>query len=357
MYALKPEREPTARMALVAALPTKCNSLCVGDRQEQATLATQLAKLQEAAVTLDPGQRQGNISLLRQVWVNHQHSLTQSQKSHVLQMAICWSDYVLVHSLLSQCGVEHERSDALNLCWSQLQLAQHEDALAGCRRLLFLYRSDRQVLALYEGLRRWYEYCALFPPPELEKDLYLQPLGRHHVDSFRFQYVDSDIPALCCLPNFENDEQWLTWLDEQYDFGDQLVLAVMHTEWGFIGSVSLVLHRGVGFFYYWIGNDFRNRGFGSVAVGLLMRAGLGHWGMHCCYAKVLDHNLPSLRVMQKLGFVDLQVRARYPDQDQRFIYLGAEKTQDELKLELAQLLFDMDSTETLALPSRLLVTA
>ena len=43
-------------------------------------------------------------------------------------------------------------------------------------------------------------------------------------------------------------------------------------EWGFVGSVSLVMHGEVGFFYYWIGRDFQGYGIGPEAVQLLLQA-------------------------------------------------------------------------------------
>lgn len=128
-----------------------------------------------------------------------------------------------------------------------------------------------------------------------------------------------------------------------YGYGDQVVFAVLHREWGFVGSVSLILHRGAGFFYYWVGADFQGRGFGPEAVSILLRLARDVYGMRTCYAKVFSGNHRSQRGLSKLGFRPMSVQAALPDDDERFYRLGVDVPEAAANRELQTLLKDMGS--------------
>ncbi|WP_337841413.1 GNAT family N-acetyltransferase [Rheinheimera sp.] len=170
----------------------------------------------------------------------------------------------------------------------------------------------------------------------------LTPLHYHHVADFGWQYADPSIASLCNLPQFVSAEHWLGWLYQCRQERARRLFAVMHQEWGFIGSVSLQLFHGVGFFYYWLGKDFQGWGLGPLAVQILLRLGR-RLGMHCCYAKTFNFNLPSQKALHKLGFIALPFSAQAPSADEQFYYLGPAQHQSWLHHQLQQLLLALHS--------------
>lgn len=176
-----------------------------------------------------------------------------------------------------------------------------------------------------------------------DDDLQLEPLSHHHLPDFAWQYHDPAIAQRCCLPTFESDAQWHRWLDAVYNCGDQQIYAVIHREWGFIGSVSLILYEGVGFFYYWFGPDFQGQGFGPRAVSLMLTSAAEHYGLYICYAKVYEDNTPSRRALEKLGFEDIQVCAVAPDNAEVFYRRGPLADRGRIAEELHWLLAAMNS--------------
>ncbi|WP_337880239.1 GNAT family N-acetyltransferase [Rheinheimera sp.] len=165
----------------------------------------------------------------------------------------------------------------------------------------------------------------------------LTPLHYHHVADFGWQYADPSIASLCNLPQFVSAEHWLGWLYQCRQERARHLFAVMHQEWGFIGSVSLQLFHGVGFFYYWLGKDFQGLGLGPLAVQILLRLGR-RLGMHCCFAKVFNFNLPSQKAILRSGFTHLPFTARTPSEHEQFYYLGPAQHQFWLHHQLQELL-------------------
>ena len=113
---------------------------------------------------------------------------------------------------------------------------------------------------MHAQLQAWRGFVDARAPPIEDETLRLEPLGHHHCADFAWQYWDPDIARLCCLPVFADDAAWHRWLDECWGYGDQRLYAVLHRDWGFVGSVSLTLHEDLGFFYYWIGSRFPGAG-------------------------------------------------------------------------------------------------
>ncbi|MGS2718784.1 GNAT family N-acetyltransferase [Eionea flava] len=174
-----------------------------------------------------------------------------------------------------------------------------------------------------------------------KNDLWITPLLVQHLYDFAWQYNES-IQALCNLPVFTENDDWHYWLDDMQNDPHREVFAIFHQEWGFIGSVSLQLYDGVGFFYYWLGEDFQGMGLGPQAVELLMQWG-EQQGMTCCYAKIYADNIPSHKAIQKIGFQPLPFAAAAPDEHEVFYYRGANKPEHQLFQGLKYLLYAMNS--------------
>ncbi len=204
----------------------------------------------------------------------------------------------------------------------------------------------------YQQLLNYSQQAIHYPHDRTNTPLRLEPLAEHHLLEFKWQYIDPSIASLCNLPDFETDQQWLNWLAQQQALNDQFTFAVMHDEWGFIGVVSLVIEYQCGFFYYWLGKDFQGQGYGPAAINLLLEWGVQHYAIDCCYAKVYQHNLPSQKALEKMGFKQLPFRAVDTTNAEYFYYLGDDKPLHELGTDLAQLFVDMGTHLTLNIPVR-----
>lgn len=186
----------------------------------------------------------------------------------------------------------------------------------------------------------WQDYCA--------SGIMLTPLESHHIDAYRWTYSKqsegtASVADLCNLPNFSHDDDWLAWLQSCRHYHNHYLYAVIHQEWGFIGSVCLEVFNGTGFFYYWFGEDFQGYGFGPRAVAILLKLGEQHKGMTSCYAKVYDHNLYSQKALEKIGFSALPIYLAAPYDNELLYYFGPDKTQWQWRDELLTLFTDMGS--------------
>lgn len=173
---------------------------------------------------------------------------------------------------------------------------------------------------------------------EQDKELWLTPLDYHHVADFGWQYHDPDIASLCNLPIFETAESWLNWLHHCQKNLDQHLFAIIHKEFGFIGSTCLHVHQRHGFFYYWLGADFRGKGFGSRAVAQLLKLGETHFDLQDCFTKIFEHNKASHKATRKIGFRLLPFSAKPPSDNDTFYYRGNEKQNSILHKQLSELL-------------------
>ncbi len=180
-------------------------------------------------------------------------------------------------------------------------------------------------------------------------EILLTPLAVEHLSAYAWQY-SQQISELCNLPEFESNQHWLAWLQFCQQDANRHLFAVNHVEWGLIGSVSLEVREGVGFFYYWLGEDFQGQGFGPKAVTLLLKMGTETLAMNGCYAKVYDYNIPSHKALQAIGFENLPFTAQAPCDNEMFYYWGETRALDVQHRELDYLLRTMESeTQLVAL--------
>jgi len=223
------------------------------------------------------------------------------------------------------------------------QMGLYPQAMTVLENQLLAQPFDPELIATYEYCKSQWQQLP-YSLTDLQNDpLMLLPLNEQHLESYSWQYADSRIRKLCNLPKFTSNGQWLQWLENCHEEQGLYLFAVMHIEWGFIGSVSLEVYQGVGFFYYWLGSDYQGQGFGPKAVEILLAVAERYFSQDCCYAKVYQHNLPSQKALAKLGFSPLDFEVKPPFANETFYYLGPEKAGWELYRELNWLLQAQDS--------------
>lgn len=138
--------------------------------------------------------------------------------------------------------------------------------------------------------------------------LTLAPLKNCHEVHYLHLLTEGDIATICKLDHLlEGDIHWSHWLSEMQSSPYNHPFAVVHSEYGFIGSVSIEVVNGVGLFYYWIGKPFQRQGYGAYAARQLLGWAEQQLDMHSCYAKVLGTNLPSLKTLKNLNFRSLPI--------------------------------------------------
>ena len=174
-------------------------------------------------------------------------------------------------------------------------------------------------------------------------DLSLTPLSVNHMADFGWQYAAPSIAQRCNLPKFTSSQQWLTWMHLCQQDKNRHLFAVMHREYGFVGSVSLQVFNDIGFFYYWIGTDFQGKGLGPKAVELLLKVAKKYHGMKYCYAKIFAYNKPSHVAINKLKFERLPFKAKAPSESEVFYYRGIELSDEQRYKQLEWLLVQLRS--------------
>lgn len=312
-------------------------------------LSKWLPAIAEQTHTLNPAQRTDWLLGLRASWQRHGWAFTQRDRERLFEVAGHWGDWRLLLSVAEAIIGQRPlaTSETLQCIDALWQLGDTEHALQYARRLCLGNPACGDAANRYTDLQAWVDWLDRHPfgatLTAADDGLYLEPLGHHHISAFARQYYDPAIARLCCLPQFDSDEKWHQWVDEVSSYGDQVVFAVLHEEWGFVGSVSLVLHEEVGFFYYWIGPDFQGNGLGPKAVNLMLAMARESCGMHTCYAKVFEYNRASQRGLEKLGFERLAVSAAPPHDDEFFYRWGCPSTHDETVRELKRLMLLMGS--------------
>jgi RimJ/RimL family protein N-acetyltransferase len=270
----------------------------------------------------------------------------------LIALAAAWADWPLVRRLALRCGDARALPDAVESMRVQalLRLGETDEAIARCRSRMLSHPFDSAVAATHAQLREWASFVESVGGTIKGDGLRLEPLGHHHLQDFSLQYADPAIAALCCLPAFRDDRQWHRWLDGCWACGDERLYAVIHAEWGFVGSVSLCTYRDLGFFYYWIGRDYRGARIGPAAVRLLLDDACAHRGLRTCYAKVFADNLPSRRALRRLGFAPLDVRAVPPDEREIFYRRGEDAGREIDVAELRRLFGGIGSRIRIAVP-------
>ncbi len=334
--------------AASAALADIYPLLCAAD-WSPAVLGKWLPAVAEQAHALDPAQRTDWLLGLRSAWQRHGWAFASRSRELLFEVAAYWSDWRLVLAVAEAIAGQRtlNTTETLHCIDALWQLGDTGQALQSARRLCLGAPGYVEAANRYFDLLAWSDWLERHPfGPALNAaadEIYLEPLGHHHLSAFAWQYHDPSIAQLCCLPQFDSDGQWHQWVDETAAYGDQLVFAVLHEEWGFVGTVSLVLHEGVGFFYYWIGPDFQGYGLGPKAVNLMLDMASESCGMHTCYAKVFEYNRASQRGLEKLGFEKLVVSAAPPHDDELFYRWGHPVAHDETVRELKRLMQSMES--------------
>jgi RimJ/RimL family protein N-acetyltransferase len=334
----------------VVSLSTLCDALESAQWSPRA-LEQWLPGVIAHAYELPPDARIAWLLRLREA-ARHAWAAPLIVRQALMRLADAWCDWPLLLAVgegLEDAGESPEWAGPLQVA-AQLRLGASQAALSRCRTLALLRPRDRWASDTHDALQRWMCFVDRIASPIVGESLRLEPMGHHHAGDFAWQYYDPAIGERCCLPAFADHAHWHRWLDQCWGYGDQRIYAVIHPEWGFIGSVSLILRDGIGFFYYWLGRDFQGYGLGPAAARLLLDDARLHRGIATCYAKVFEDNAPSRRALEKLGFDALDFCPAPPNGHEVLYRLGSPQCREDSVEELRTLFERMGSDTRVAVP-------
>jgi RimJ/RimL family protein N-acetyltransferase len=150
--------------------------------------------------------------------------------------------------------------------------------------------------------------------------LTIAPTGLEHAAAIQRLIVHPDVAATTRIPHPYPDDGAVRFVEDiavpkrvagtQYAF-------VMLDDGELVGHISLK-HvdrvRGTAEVGYWVGRPYWGRGYASAAVQLIATFAFEKLGLHRLYAHVLAHNPASARVLEKAGFVPVDLpREELPD--------------------------------------------
>lgn len=226
------------------------------------------------------------------------------------------------------------------------------EALSTLRHSQLRHPRDTRLPSLFDAVRQSIDTNAkAFVDIEaISNDtLSLDPLGPQHLDDFALQYYDPEIARLCCLPVFRSAEEWLDWLAYESAFGNQFLFAILHENYGFVGSVAIVLHERSSLVYYWVGADFRGERIAGEALSLLLERAAA-WGVESSYAKVFHENEASQRTLIRRGFEPLPIVPVPPHHDEALFRRGPVASLDQICAEIRGVLHAAGSRIVIARP-------
>jgi RimJ/RimL family protein N-acetyltransferase len=116
---------------------------------------------------------------------------------------------------------------------------------------------------------------------------------------FRLQ-DDADLARLVRLPRHASPDESRAWISCERSAGRDLY-AVMHMQHGMVGAYGLQRWGEAATFYFWLGKEFRGRGYGRAVVALLKQRA-GALGVRRLYSTIVPDNTTSLRLLGQLEF-------------------------------------------------------
>lgn len=346
MYARNYKEQEISKAFIFPEILVQCESLpelfsaLIEDDQPLDVLQRHLPMLLEQSNTLHAEDRTAWQITLHDIFLRD-FSLSIDDVCLTVDLLVIWADWPLARYL---CDLLVEQRgdviDRLQLMYCDWMMGETDTAIDHGEYLLTQKPENEDVKSLLAQCHQWKAYYqSVLGNTEsftnADGNLKLILLGQHHCHDFAWQYYDPKIAEQCCSTEFNSNEQWHQWLYQEQGLRDQINFAVIYEDYGFVGTVNMVIHDGVGFCYYWIGTGFQRAGLGSAAVALLLETAKQQWGMHTCYAKVFTDNIASINLLKKLDFEYVKVMTDENGDDEIYYRasgnkLSLENIEDEL---------------------------
>ncbi|MYM96255.1 GNAT family N-acetyltransferase [Duganella vulcania] len=132
-------------------------------------------------------------------------------------------------------------------------------------------------------------------------NVFLTLLGSHHAGALLQQQNAPDILAMVRLAPLHDMDDTRRWIDAHTAHRGKTAFGLIHADHGLVGVVVLQIKGKAALFHYWIGKEFRNCGYGRLALRLLKRVAIRR-GIQHLFSAVFPGNVYSLAALDAAGF-------------------------------------------------------
>lgn len=302
-----------------------------GDPRALAALSPQIA---QAAPTLAGTALSQWRQMLACCWAQHYPPRdgagdTEDLRALIATLASQLEDWPLARKALRAMLRTQPRDAA-----SWYGLAQVQARTGGARAaLLSLRQADvagadpalvqQATQALIARTAAWRERPAYSAALARDRQLVLEPLDDRHALAMHHQYRDPQIAAMTRLPAFADVAALRAWITGHAGDRKRLDCAVLHAEYGLVGTIGAHWHGEGAFMHFWIGADHQGKGLAARVVRLMLNLLTVH-GMRHVFAAVYPDNYRSLRTLKRLGFAQLPMCALAPENSMMFLAWAAQ---------------------------------
>lgn len=137
-------------------------------------------------------------------------------------------------------------------------------------------------------------------------EVILEHIAPRHAESVQRLASHPEIVANTTLPKPypENGaEQWIEHLLPRRKAGKEYAFAAINAEGEFVGVTGLDnVSDDVAELGYWVGKPYWNQGYATAAARKTIRFSFEELGLKGVFARPLQDNTPSRRVLEKIGF-------------------------------------------------------
>jgi RimJ/RimL family protein N-acetyltransferase len=147
------------------------------------------------------------------------------------------------------------------------------------------------------------------PSTLMTNDVRLRAVEDGDLPIFFEQQLDPQATRMAAFPSRPRDAFMAHWAKIRTESNGAIIRTIVFQGQvaGNIGSWEQADERNVG---YWLGREYWGKGIASAALILF----LGEVKMRPLHAHVVKHNVASIRVLQKCGFV-ISGEDKFPDAD------------------------------------------
>jgi RimJ/RimL family protein N-acetyltransferase len=218
---------------------------------------------------------------------------------------------------LACCGQHY--ATHYNLAIVHWQLAQHDAALRHLQLAIDRAAGDVHYRAQLAELAAWQRMCVTslgadhYPGAGAAlRQIRATLLGPQYGAALQRLQNDPDVARLARVPQLDSVTAARHWIRRQLTMPHNTTLAMLDPDHGLIGVLAFERDDDAALFYYWVGRDLRQRGYGRAMLHLLRdlaRARDIRW----LYSSVYRSNVPSVRAMRGAGFRPLPMVADTPE--------------------------------------------
>mgnify|MGYP006273786531 FL=1 len=139
----------------------------------------------------------------------------------------------------------------------------------------------------------------------------LAPIAPRHAEAVQRLASHPDVVATTTLPEpypHDGAAQWIAYVQPRHDAGTEYAFAILNESGTLVGVSGLVdVTETTAELGFWIGVPFWNQGYATEAVRETVRLAFQNLDLQHLFARPLQRNAPSRRVLEKTGFTAQQV--------------------------------------------------